>query len=308
MPMSEISRPKLIGGLADFSRCLFATDQPLEGLREQNVLVDKIYYDTSVITHEEQQLLEACKAGEGVMLLVFPSNSTGLEIVRSLDQLAEVGGDGVAAIAVAGVGSSALGSGAFARNIADACQGPVLAIVSGYGLWDLAFEATGGFFFYGAINQMRNYYESMDRWWGDPDADRFSQYFTAISPVGLSDDTRRLFQLLLDSRFSFRYLIGHSKGNLVISEALYALKNHHKERLDALSKQCRIITLGAKIRMPDGFRVTDILGNYDLLGRLNSRLDIGTDIALPGKGHSTNPDVGPLGIDVTELLGELLTS
>lgn len=50
------------------------------------------------------------------------------------------------ALAIAGVGSSALGAAAFARNVADGLGEPVAAVVSGYGLADVLTEALGGFF------------------------------------------------------------------------------------------------------------------------------------------------------------------
>ena len=40
---------------------------------------------------------------------------------------------------------------------------PVAAVVSGYGLADLATEALGGFFLFGAANSLRHGFEWLDR-------------------------------------------------------------------------------------------------------------------------------------------------
>ena len=65
-------------------------------------------------------------------------------------------GDAVDAIAVAAVGSSALGTGALARNIADHLGRPVAGVVSGFGMSDLLTEAMGGWFVLGSRNALRD--------------------------------------------------------------------------------------------------------------------------------------------------------
>ena len=65
----------------------------------------------------------------------------------------EAEGDEVAGVAIAGVGSSVLGTAALARNVADAVGGEIVGLVSGYGVSDLLSEALGGWFFFGAVDQ-----------------------------------------------------------------------------------------------------------------------------------------------------------
>ena len=52
-------------------------------------------------------------------------------------------------VTLTGVGSSALGSAAFAWDVAEALAQPVIAIVPGYGVADAALQAMGGWFGFG---------------------------------------------------------------------------------------------------------------------------------------------------------------
>ena len=73
-----------------------------------------------------------------------PTGAGSLVLCGTVDDFADAGGSEIRTLVVAGVGSSALGAAAFARNVADACGTPVAAVVSGYGLADLLTEALGG--------------------------------------------------------------------------------------------------------------------------------------------------------------------
>ena len=61
----------------------------------------------------------------------------------------------VEAIAVTGVGSSALGSAAFAWNVSEALHKPVAAIVPGFGLADVVPQALVGWLGFGMIDFLR---------------------------------------------------------------------------------------------------------------------------------------------------------
>jgi hypothetical protein len=63
--------------------------------------------------------------------------------------------DTVATVVVAGVGSSAVGTAALARGVADYLGTPVAGIVSGLGLADVVSEALGGWVVFGARNALR---------------------------------------------------------------------------------------------------------------------------------------------------------
>ena len=156
------------------------------------------------------------------LLFVPPSDSGSLRRFASIDEFAKFDGPKSCTLVVAGVGSSALGSAALARNVADAIQAPVVAVVSGYGLADVAAEALGGFVWFGALNSVRHSFEWLDRLResgviADPS---LSAGLSINLPTQQSKDTRSVQALLSHPDLSFNLLVGHSKGNLVLSEAL----------------------------------------------------------------------------------------
>ena len=108
-----------------------------------------------------------------------------------------------------------------------------------------------------------------------------------------SDDTVAALALLLHPELRFNLLVGHSKGNLVLSEALNGLV--HPERAKAsLAKVQRIVTLGAAIFMPPVFKqgqIIDVMGDWDLFGRLNSSPEVAIDVPVPHAGHHTNTKI-----------------
>ncbi|BAU89640.1 hypothetical protein MPPM_1035 [Methylorubrum populi] len=268
----------------------------LDAYQSRNAALDVLFYDVASITKEETHHLAVSIVHEGDILLVPPTGEGSLSIFRSVEDFLGQG-PASAALAVAGVGSSSLGAAAFARNVADALGRPVAAVVSGYGLADVLTEALGGFFFFGGLNSLRHLFESLDTASlalsrsflnsGEATLERSE----GLHWVRTSEDTRTVLALLKDPRFAPDLLIGHSKGNLVISEALYALVSEASGRAASLAAASRIVTVSAKIGMPEPFYdVFDIMGQYDLFGLFNSRLDLETDYVVPQAWHSTNPD------------------
>ena len=279
----------------------------LSGLQRRNASLDAVFYDVGVVTEPETKTLAFWLAREGAILLVSPSGGPAIEVCLTPDAFFAAGGGDAAALAVAGVGSSALGAAAFARDVADALDRPVAAVVSGYGLADVLTEALGGFFWFGGLNSLRHAFEGLDE---------ATKRFTKSEPprsitvdwLDVSRDTATVIALLEDPRFRADLLIGHSKGNLVISEALYALETKSPHAAALHAEKQRIVTVSAKIGMPPSYRrVLDVIGQWDAFGELNSRPDIPADYVVPGAWHSTNPEF-PLGmgIKVTETLRTVL--
>jgi hypothetical protein len=274
----------------------------LEGVRQRNAALDALFYDVARVTQEEAERLAPWIAAEGALLIVPPTGAGPLTLCPTLDDfIAEHGAD-VRTLTVAGVGSSALGSAAFARNVADAIARPVAAVVSGYGLADVMTEALGGFFWFGALNSARHLFEMIDLWTeSDSRAERSLQAALGGDTVAESRDTRTVLALLRDPRFEFNLMVGHSKGNLVLAEALFDLKAADRPRLAALAATTRIVTISARIAMPLPFRdVIDVMGEWDWFGTLNSRGDIPADHVVPGAFHHTNTEiVGHLPVTAT---------
>ena len=268
----------------------------LAGIRGRNLSLDAMFYDIGVISDEEAAGISPWLAREGAILHVPPSGKGAVTLCKDAAELAAIT-PVATSLAVAGVGSSALGSAAFARNVADATGKPVAAVVSGYGLPDLVSEALGGWFLFGYANRSR-----------DPCGSGFHAPSTGTGLVDAytrsSDDTRAVIALLEDDRFSFDLLTGHSKGNLVLSEALFAVA----EAGGALpiDPATRIVTVSAAIYLPDAFtNIVDVMGEWDEFGRLNSSECVSIDKPVPRAFHHTNTDIWGH-VPVTETLRVIL--
>ncbi|MEM1194602.1 MAG: hypothetical protein AAGH57_00735 [Pseudomonadota bacterium] len=274
-----------------------------------NTALDTLFYDVDALSESEKSELRGKDKTEGMILEVGPSWAPYL---RVWDRYAHC--DGLAkryrAITVAGVGSSALGAAALARNVSDALRGPVLAVVSGHGLTDIASEAVGGYFLFGGANAMRHSANSFNTAMGAFRA--FNPWLPLPEPpkvdpgksfqlARFSEDVKALMRLLRD-RIETDWLVGHSKGNLVISEALYALRERHISAFEKIAHRVPIVTFGARIAMPKKIKtVIDVMGDLDSFGALNSRPDIGVDVTVPNAWHHTNTNL-PFHVPVTKVL------
>ena len=88
-----------------------------------------MFYDVNAVTHEEAPDLAFWLAREGAIILVPPTGEGRLKVFLTPgDYLREQ--VPVAALAIAGVGSSALGAAAFARNVAESNTKPCRLIES----------------------------------------------------------------------------------------------------------------------------------------------------------------------------------
>jgi len=279
-----------------------AREAALEGLRQRNACLDAFFYDVSRITPAEAQSIAPWFAREGALLVVPPSGQGPLRLATDLEHFAGLGGTEIRVLVVAGVGSSALGAAAFARNVADALAVPVAALVSGYGMSDALTEALGGFFWFGALNRLRHQFEQIDDLLRD-DPGRGAGMSPAVFRTSL--DTRVLCGLLADERFRFSLLAGHSKGNLVISEALYALDHGAARRL----QDTWIVTVSATVAMPPRYRerIVDVMGEWDWFGAFNSIPVLGVELRPARAGHHTNTEIS-YHLPVTEVFRQLNAS
>lgn len=280
----------------------------LEGLRQRNTLLDALFYDVGVVTEEEAQSVAPTLAAEGAILIVPPSGQGALTLCLSIEQFVAQGSH-VGALAVAGVGSSAFGTAAFARNVANAIGAPVAGVVSGYGLADIATEALGGYFLFGTLNSLRHGFERIDR---ATEAGLVSGSSTETRTgdiVRASRDTQTVLALLRHPDLDFKLLTGHSKGNLVLSEALYEMRERDRPRLDALAaSDTRIVTISATIAMPPPLKgIIDVIGELDWFGEMNSRQDIRPEIEWPKAWHHTNTAM-PAHLPVTQVIKKALAT
>ncbi|MGO4437912.1 cell envelope biogenesis protein OmpA [Rhizobium sp. RAF56] len=282
-----------------------ARNLALEALRLRNTTLDALFYDVKVISPDEVFYISDSLAAEGSIMIVPPSGAGSLTFCETLEEFVLRGGEDVHGLAVAGVGGSALGAAAFARNVADAIGQPVAVVVSGYGLADIVNEVFGGGFFFGHLKGLRPVFERLDDLAGRT---RFgiADIGDQGSPSSNSLDTRCVRALLSDPRLSFRLLAGHSKGNLVIAAALHDIAKQDPESAARLADGMRIVTFGARIAMPPAFgNVSDVIGEWDWFGEMNSRSYISADARVRHAWHHTNTDLAGH-LPVTETLRELL--
>jgi hypothetical protein len=173
--------------------------------------------------------------------------------------------ENVEAIAVTGVGSSALGSAAFAWNVSEALHKPVAAIVPGFGLADLVPQTLVGWFGFGVLDFLRRTTETT---------------LTAVAPE-LAKIGRRLsltalpvpfltgapesdiVRAILEAAPQIKQLYGHSRGALCLRNAIRDLPS---ERCADL----RVTTFGCVVAEETRARYIQILGSIDGLGQLNS--------------------------------------
>jgi len=275
----------------------------------RNAALDSVFYDVGALSDVETAQLSRSSRAEGMVLEVGPSFAPSLRVWESVHACEDLAPH-YPAITIAGVGSSAVGAAALGRNAADAFGEKVLAVVSGYGMADLAYEAMGGFFLFGGLNAIRHSIQSIEAvlpttFLGSPFA------FPTLDPgqpfhIARNSEDVRALVALLSGKVSTDWLVGHSKGNLVISEALYALRDKAPDHFAKAAEDLDIVTFGARIAMPTEMgRVIDVMGALDGFGALNSRPDIATDVLIAESWHHTNTRL-PLHMPVTGVLERIL--
>jgi hypothetical protein len=269
-------------------------------LRMRNHTMDALFYDVCVLSMAEIEALHALLGAEGGVLIVTPEAGDPIRFLPTPEEFLAMP-ERPRALAVAGVGSSAIGTAAFARNVALALGKPVAGVVSGYGMRDMMAEAMGGWFWFRARNLLFHDRSAAARA-ALVTGDGLSVLRDAYSP-----DTVALTGLFQANEPAFDIIAAHSKGNLSVAEALYLSLDAAPAAAKRLMRGAHIITMGAAIYMPDQCRrVTDILGSGDWFGRMNSHPEIDIDIVVDGALHHTNTDI-PACLDVVEAIRQAVT-
>ena len=260
----------------------FTASLPFLGYKQRNAVLDNFFYDITRLSLDERAKLTPLADREGSIIVVPPSNSDR-EIRHYSHALRFMTKEGpsIRAIAVAGVGSSALGTAALARSIADALDADVAGIVTGYGLSDMMSEALGGWFAFGAADRIRH---TMERAFA-----RMRPAALAESVTPGSDAAATLAEILLAAPPKLDTLVAHSKGSLIVAHALQRYIDDLEGDDSPLFKRLHIVTLGAVVGVPAEFKhVKQYLGAYDWFGGANSSLGV-THERVPGVSHHLNP-------------------
>ncbi len=242
---------------------------------------DRVFYDVGSVRDIEPTLFPGgigspFAYGEGEILVVPPSG-TGrkLRYYKQTQQFLNQESRDIRAIVVAGVGSSAYGTVALARNVADTYDFDVAGIVAGYGGLNLQTEALGGYFLLGLQERAG---------------------LRSAKIVSSTADVKTLVDILLADPPQLEHLVGHSKGSLLIDFALEQFVEQLQDapdpsRYDPLIERLDIVTLGAVVSPHKRFsrNVRQFMGQLDHLGWLNSHLDV-TYNEVSGAGHHLNPN------------------
>lgn len=301
----------------------------ISSLRFANTLIDIVFYDVTafhramkrdgldVIIHDpsdpcaqfaralQEVDLGALANPEGAIVIVDASVTPHIQCFFDVSEflLAKDGVSRIDAISVSGVGSSALGSAALAWNASNAMGKPVAAIVPGYGLADVVQQALGGFFGFGIFSYwtkqpLQNALAVLL-----PGAASVGRTLVATAPGAKTAPTGApVFQhgsgssdvlhSILTNADHIRTLVGHSKGALVIENAIADLAEEKLSHLRVLTFACSIT------ERPGVGKYEQFLGTFDALGILNSAGNR-PEHAVP-TWHSTNTEM-PLTMHVATL-------
>ncbi len=268
-------------------------------LRPRNRALDRLFYN--VAPKDERQVLARENIPQGAVIVVKPDPSHPLKFFPDVagllaDELhTKVGG-----ISVAGLGSSSVGAVGLARDVANGTGLPVAAIVSGYGLEDLMFEAVGGAFTLRGVNQIEFFFEQMRHSLAGLSSvpglvPNIEDYDSSAGGPALGAAK----SLLRSARLpKLRWVVGHSKGNLVISGAIAELVC---EDADYALHDVNIVLFGAVTALPPRVGLQhQFIGALDAFGKLNSRLDV-KHREVPGAMHHLNTSL-PFAMNAVEQL------
>jgi hypothetical protein len=272
-------------------------------IKQRNAFFDALFYDVGALSDAEKEELSPLVDQEGAIIVVPPASShRRIAHFATVPEFLEEKGGSLRALAIAGVGSSVLGTAALARNVADAYGIEVAGIVSGYGVSDMVAEAIGGWFFYGALDAIRHEVrESVNRWkqfsemTGAGARKAGARVSTPVSDINALDD------ILRASPPNLSLLIGHSKGDLMLDFALERFAQGMGKAGHPYFEQLRVVTLGAVTDLPPRFRhVHQFIGEIDWFGGMNSRLQV-PHTRIPNAWHHLNTAL-PFHLPVAQVL------
>jgi len=300
----------LLTGFSPYDAAKVPAWLSLKARSQFNTAADAFFYDTEALNEAERSDLAARAQPEGEILMVGPRDGARpacvpypnlKELMRSVKDMSDT-------VVITGVGSSALGTAALARNVADCMGHSVIGVVSGYGLADLAGEGLGGWFGLGAANAISRTaakilatMEKMQELGLDSSTTtgRASANGTGVTLGniasgflgGVTDSD--VLKDLLEAVPGIRYVIGHSKGNFVIDNALKGLSA-------ARRKELKVLTLGAPIYLPTDVERLQVIGGLDTLGWVNTRAPWGEFSIQPMATHVVKP--GLFGLNLKQAL------
>jgi hypothetical protein len=288
----------------------------LFGLRLRNTEIDRLFYDVGALAKEERLQLAGLNAREGEVIVVPPAAAREpIQQYRSVRVFLDVcgaealgaasGRPPVDAFVVAGVGRSALGCAALARNVADHLGRAVAGVVSDADVADLFTEAIGGWFSLGLADAFRerlarsgssdhSYLELVEtsvadavvRTRGQPGSIAVGEARAGFVPRSL--DARALLWLLCDRRAKVELLVGHGRGSVAVANALIGYSNIRGFAAGDPARDPMVVTLGTAVPVPPGItRVHQFVGDLDWYGSMRSKPGVACE-RVPHAWHHLN--------------------
>lgn len=263
--------------------------------KPRNTFLDRCFYDLKALSPSELMELSMVGDQEGTVIVVPPTKAgSKIRCYESATHMLQAERDTIGGIAIAGMGSTVVGTAAFARSIADTYGIDVAGIVSGYGAADLMAEAMGGWFFYGYLDRFRRHIAiliekgaqlALPAISGNGQKPPFqSRPDSRNRSIPRQLDSGTLLDILAAHPRNLKILVGHSKGALLIE---YVLDEFVRRAGDAhpLYDDLQVVTVSAVVGLPPQFKKTSqIIGNLDWFGGINSLPEL-----LWEKDHGTRP-------------------
>lgn len=249
--------------------------------------------------------LSALSNPEGAILVVDPNASPYVTRFSDANEFAGYlngAGSNIHSASITGVGSSALGSVAFGWNIASATGEPVAVIVPGYGVADVFQQALGGWFGFGMHGWIKEVTQQMLAASAPETArigrslmmtvDDHAEAANGVPVFRRGSGSSDVLHSLLTKSNAIRRVFGHSKGALVIANALADVSSEK-------TKGLHVVTFGCPISEDcEGAVYSQFLGVLDGLGWLNSW---GHSFEFPLPTHHSTNTLIPLSMRVEAL-------
>mgnify|MGYP000016222901 CR=1 FL=1 len=217
-------------------------------------VADSTYYNVGILTQSEISGVSGLSKGD--IIVMTPTDNMYYIGSAAWDQV--VNGH-VKIICVPGVGSSSVGAAAFAKHIASIKSESVAAIVVGYGDGSIYTEGPQGYY----IGRPSNI---AGIWYEEP----ASQTLVDLYAAGARPDM----------------LVGHSKGNMDIANALFKMYNNGHV---SWYKGVTFKTFGCGVNVPTGIGTfQQYIGTLDSLGYMNT-VSWKNMTYIYGRYHTTNP-------------------
>lgn len=276
---------------------LAAPAKPLA--RSRNIFLDTLFYDVNSLSQPERDDISEFSDHEGAIVVVSPKKADKkIRHYNDTTEMLKKEQASIGGVAIAGVGSSILGTTALARNVADTYEIDIAGIVSGYGATDLLTEAMGGWFFYGYTDKFRHYLEIVVEKAASalPEASVDVTHSSIKVNRNLRQswiprqlDSGTLLDILMANPNKLEILVGHSKGAMLIDFVLEEFVRRMNGQPHRYYDELHVVTVSAVVGVPKKFKKTSqIIGKLDWFGGMNS---------LPDLLRDTNPNTRPKYID-----------